>query len=194
MREKPLVAMALAGESRGQLEAAGADVVYTGLGKVNAASGLMRELWRRRAAGQPVSGVLNLGTAGSHVHAAGALIECTRFVQHDMDVSPLGFPIGHTPFETDLPATLEVARQFAALAESVCHSGDRFVAGPVSPRMPVIDMEAYALAKVALREGLTFACVKFISDGANGQAAADWPQTLERASRVLAELYRQHHG
>ena len=39
---KPLIVMALPQESRGELERAGAEVLYTGVGKVNAAASLAR--------------------------------------------------------------------------------------------------------------------------------------------------------
>ena len=41
---KPLIVMALPQESRGLLERAGAQLLYTGVGKVNAAAALARRL------------------------------------------------------------------------------------------------------------------------------------------------------
>jgi hypothetical protein len=62
---KLLIVMALPQESRGRLEAAGADLLYTGVGKVNAASTLARRLAEIRCAGLALPLVVNLGTAGS---------------------------------------------------------------------------------------------------------------------------------
>jgi len=184
-----LVVMALPDESAGLLERAGATVVYTGLGKINAAYTLLRALGSHTAAGS--LRVLNLGTAGSHVFPARTLVECTRFVQHDMDVSPLGFPVGTTPFESDTPPVLSFPQATGLLPVATCHSGDRFVTTRSEPLMEAIDMEAYALAKVCYREQIDFTCIKYISDGADGQAASDWPQTLQHASVALAAIYAQ---
>ena len=62
-------------ESRGLLEAAGATVLYTGVGKVNAAAALARRLAEMRCTGAAQPLVVNLGTAGSRsdrgAHAGG---------------------------------------------------------------------------------------------------------------------------
>ena len=93
MTERPatLVVMALEIEAQGVFERAGVPVLYTGLGKVNAALSLMRALRDYHHAGQGLPLVLNFGTAGSHSLPAGTLVACQRFVQRDMDVSGLGF-------------------------------------------------------------------------------------------------------
>jgi nucleoside phosphorylase len=55
----------------------------------------------------------------------------------------------------------------------------------------VVDMEAYALAKVCLIEGTPFACAKFVSDGADHAAASGWQANLHRAAEQFLALYRQ---
>src|SRR5262245_65263282 len=102
---KPLIVMALPQESRGELERRGAQLLYTGVGKVNAAATLARRLAELRCAGTPPSRVINMGTAGSRGIPAHTLVACNRFIQRDMDVSGLGFPTGVTPFD-DAPAML----------------------------------------------------------------------------------------
>ena len=94
-----VVVMALPAESAGVFEAAGVPVLYCGVGKVNAAIALTRELRRYVHAGQPLPLVLNFGSAGSRVHVTGSLLACHEFVQRDMDVSGLGFALGVTPFD-----------------------------------------------------------------------------------------------
>ena len=91
--------MALPAESDGVFEAAGVPVLYCGVGKVNAAIALTRELLRYAHAGEPVPLVLNFGTAGSRVHHTGTLVACHEFLQRDMDVRGLGFVLGVTPFD-----------------------------------------------------------------------------------------------
>ncbi len=154
MTERPatLVVMALEIEAQGVFERAGVPVLYTGLGKVNAALSLMRALRDYRHAGEGLPLVLNFGTAGSHSLAAGTLVACQRFVQRDMDVSGLGFALGVTPFE-ELPAQLDFPAIFEELPAALCGSGDSFQMGVAKLHCEVIDMEAYALAKVCRAGG-----------------------------------------
>jgi adenosylhomocysteine nucleosidase len=151
-------------------------LLVTGVGKVNATHRLTRRLLEERARGrEPL--VVNFGTAGSRRFPTGALVACRRFVQRDMDVTGLGFEPHQTPFE-DVPRELEFPEMFPGLDHGVCASGDRFEALDAAPRWEVIDMEAYALAKVCFFEGVRFACAKFITDGADSSAASDWRENL----------------
>jgi adenosylhomocysteine nucleosidase len=184
-----LVVMALEIESQGLFAEASVDVLYTGLGKVNAAHRLTRRLAEERARGvTPL--VVNFGTVGSRRFETGALVGCHRFVQRDMDVTGLGFALGETPFES-LPAELSFPVVFGDLPAGVCASGDRFEAIDRELPWDVVDMEAYALAKVCLLEEVPFACAKFVTDGANGTAAGDWQANLPLAARAFLELYRR---
>lgn len=185
--------MALELESQGLFAARGVPVLYTGIGKVNAAYRLARALGEHRAAHGALPRVVNFGTVGSPKLAAGSVVACRRFVQRDMDVSGLGFPIGATPFE-DVPVTLEFAPLFSQLPEAVCGTGDRFETGKPVVDCDVIDMEGYALAKVCHLEGASFGAVKFVTDGADGNAGVDWHDNLPRAARAFLEHYERLLG
>lgn len=183
-----LIVMALPLESQGELERAGVDVLYTGVGKVNAAHALTRRLADYRCAGSSLPHVVNFGTAGSQRLPTGALIECTAFVQRDMDVTGLGVPLGTTPFE-DVPARLTTTPVFDGLERGVCGSGDSFVVSACTHECDVLDMEAYALAKVCHFEGCTFNAVKYVTDGADHAAGDDWQRNLQLAAKRFVELY-----
>jgi adenosylhomocysteine nucleosidase len=185
---KPMIVMALRQESRGRLEAAGAPVFYTGVGKVNAASALARRLAELRCAGTPPALVVNMGTAGSRSVAPHTLVACNRFVQRDMDVSGLGIPPGVTPFD-DAPPMLEFPPQFMRLPQLVCSTADSFATHLHAVDGDVVDMEAFALAKACRAESVRFACVKYVTDGADADSAAHWEAALDSAARAFAELY-----
>ena len=189
MQRSLLVVMALEVESQGRLEREGAPLLFTGVGKVNATHRLTRRLAEERQASRTPF-VVNFGTAGSRRFARGSVIACRRFVQRDMDVTGLGFAAHETPFE-DVPRELEFPEVFSELDHGVCGSGDRFEAHERDPTFDVIDMEAYALAKVCLFEGVPFACVKYVTDGADGSAANDWQDNLPRAADAFAGLFRE---
>jgi adenosylhomocysteine nucleosidase len=188
-RTPPLVVIALELEGQGLFERADVSVLYTGLGKVNAAIKLARKLASLRAEGAPPPLVVNFGTAGSRTFATGSVVACREFVQRDMDVTGLGFALGETPFES-LPAKLSFPSVFSGLPEGVCGTGDRFETGAAGLACDVIDMEAYALAKACLAENVPFASVKFISDGADEAAAHDWQASLPTAAAAFLDLYR----
>ncbi|MDP9014318.1 MAG: 5'-nucleosidase [Pseudomonadota bacterium] len=185
---KPLVVMALPAESDGVFEGAGVPVLYCGVGKVNAAIALTRALSRYVQAGEPLPLVLNFGTAGSRLHGTGAFLACHEFVQRDMDVRGLGFALGVTPFDR-APLVLEFEPVFTQLKAAVCGSGDSFATVDCGATCEVLDMEAYALAKVCWLEGAAFACVKYVTDGADQAAAADWQNNVHKAASEFLSLY-----
>jgi adenosylhomocysteine nucleosidase len=183
---KPLLVMALREEGQGRLEQLGHEVLYCGVGKVNAAYRLTRRL-ASGSAREEYAYVLNLGSAGSRTFNRGSLVAADRFVQRDMDVTALGFAHGETPFESH-PSMITFPRIFSTLPHGICGSGDSFL--QTAPPVPadILDMEAYALAKVCLQEQIPFACVKYITDGADGAASSDWQNNLKDAARAFAEL------
>jgi adenosylhomocysteine nucleosidase len=188
-----LVVMALPLESQGVFERARVPVVYTGVGKVNAAHVLTRALSDYRHAQRPMPLVVNFGTAGSRVHPTGRLVECRVLVQRDMDVTGLGVPAGVTPFE-EVPASLEFPTLFPDLTQGTCGSGDSFVMNEVAPHCDVVDMEAYALAKVSWLERAPFVAIKYVTDGADAAAGTDWHGNLHRAAEEFLQLYRRLAG
>jgi adenosylhomocysteine nucleosidase len=185
-----LVVMALPQESRGRLEAAGADLLYTGVGKVNAAIALTRRLVEIRHRGERPPLVMNLGTAGSRTLPAHTLAACNRFAQRDMDVSGLGFAAGVTPFDA-APAILEFPAVLPELPQHLCSTADSFATHRHEVSGDVVDMEAFALARVCVAEGARFGCAKYVTDGADSDSAAHWEAALESASRCFARIFEE---
>jgi adenosylhomocysteine nucleosidase len=186
---KVVVVMALAAESAGVFEEAGVPVLYCGVGKVNAAIALTRELCRYLRQARPLPLVLNFGSAGSRVHDTGTLVACHEFVQRDMDVRGLGFDLGVTPFDA-APAPLRFQPRFPQLPAAVCGSGDSFATSACEVECDVVDMEAYALAKVCWLEKAPFGCVKYVTDAADHAAADHWQSNVHKAAEEFLSLYR----
>jgi adenosylhomocysteine nucleosidase len=183
-----LIVMALPLESQGAFERIGISVLYTGVGKVNATYALTRRLAEYRCERRALPHVVNFGTAGSQGLATGALIECNAFIQRDMDVTGLSVPLGTTPYE-EVPPCLTVSEVFDELPKGVCGSGDSFVISQCAHACDVLDMEAYALAKVCHFEGCTFNAAKYVTDGADHAAGTDWQQNLQHAAQRFVALY-----
>ena len=97
----PLVVCALKDEF--SIKGSNYDLLYTGVGKVNATIHLTEYLLKK---GRPEY-IVNYGTAGSKKVKVGSLVDCTKFVQRDMDVSGLGFEKYETPFEDDISKKID---------------------------------------------------------------------------------------
>ncbi|WP_116807462.1 5'-nucleosidase [Steroidobacter cummioxidans] len=190
----PLLVMALPLESQGVFERANIPVLYTGIGKVNAAYALTKRLSEYVRAGRPMPQVINFGTAGSRRHVTGSILECHIFVQRDMDVTGLGVPLGVTPFEDAIPSRLEFPRLFPQLPGGECGSGDSFVMSEIAMECDVMEMEAYALAKVCWLERVAFTAVKYVTDGADHASGQDWHANLKLAADQFLLLYRRFRG
>ena len=184
--------MALPQESRGLLERAGADVLYTGVGKVNAALTLARRLAEIRSSGAPLPLVVNMGTAGSRSVTTHTLVACRQFAQRDMDVSGLGFAPGVTPFDDTAPV-IEFPILLAQLPQLTCSTADSFATHLHEIGGDVVDMEAFALARVCVAEKARFACAKYVTDGADSDSASHWEAALDNAARSFAGLYESIH-
>jgi adenosylhomocysteine nucleosidase len=156
--------------------------VFTGIGKVNAAIALTKAIATRRP-----RLIVNLGSAGSQRHGKGEVVCCTRFVQRDMDVTPLGFDRYQTPL-SDIPVVLEHGAQIPGLALETCGSGDSFEINHGNAPYDVVDMEAYVLALIARGEGIPFVCLKYISDDAGSDAAQDWAVQVHLAAEAFRRV------
>ena len=69
----------------------------------------------------------------------------------------------------------------------VCATGDSFVKSEIGLKADVVDMEAYAIAKVCYLEAVPFACFKFISDFADKDAAHDFSENVNSAGKIFSE-------
>jgi adenosylhomocysteine nucleosidase len=103
-------------------------------------------------------------------------------------VRSLGFERGSTPFD-ELPPRLCFAPVFTDLPAAVCGTGDSFATADSEVACEVLDMEAYALARVCALEGTQFACVKYLTDGADHTAADDWRRNVHKAADEFLRLF-----
>ena len=176
MEKNILIVSALEVETQGKLD--DWDVIYTGVGKVNATMTLVDRLTDYNYVKPDL--VINYGTAGSRKIKKKTLVDCTKFVQRDMDVTGLGFLRGETPFEQDPPVIIQPQHiDFNPIGRNAtCGTGDCFVEDKSQYYGEVVDMEAYALAKVCYLYGVPFISFKYITDGADEQAHEDWEANL----------------
>ena len=180
-----LIVCALKVETQGQLDNYFDDerqILYTGVGKVNATLKLTQRLHSSHLHYMPIMPklVINYGTAGSRKIKKKTLVDCTKFIQRDMDVTGLGFMRGETPFEQDPPFIIQQQNvEFNPIGRNAtCGTGDNFAEDKSQYYGEVVDMEAYALAKVCYLYDVPFISFKYITDGADEQAHEDWEANL----------------
>lgn len=162
----------------------GYNTLITGIGKVNAAYELTKAIQSQKP-----SLIVNLGSAGSNYFQKGEVICCTKFVQRDMDVRGLGYEQYETPL-SDLPTILEYGLKMESLHTSICGTGDSFEMNHSASIYEVVDMEAYALALIAMKENIPFLCLKYISDGADDNAAEDWTVQVHKAAVAYGDILK----
>jgi len=171
--QRPLLVVALEEEAQ-HLHDGDLPVLVTGIGKVRAASALAAVLSRQRP-----SRVINLGTSGALRDGMIGTHVVGHVIQHDFDDEAIfrltgehfGAPINLGP-------------------GPVLVSGDVFVSGgPERERLAgqasLVDMEGYAVARVAQDFGLEVTLVKDVSDTAAAGADKDWRDALDACAERL---------
>ena len=156
-------------------ETVGLDYFYhTGVGKINATYNLIKLIYKHKP-----TEVINYGTAGAIKKGLSGIVECTKFYQRDMDVRGLlDLKLGETPFD-NLNGIINSEDGYS------CGSGDNFVNKQIEMEIDLVDMEAYALAKVCKLEGIDFKCFKFISDNADSNASLDWIENCKKGAKLF---------
>jgi adenosylhomocysteine nucleosidase len=138
-------------------------ILYTGVGKINATKALMEHAYHLR---NWKYSIINYGTAAkvSDRVEVGKLYEVTNFIQRDMDVTPLD---GIT-----------------------CGTGDSFFLHGESKQddYDIVDMESFALATVCKDYDLPFRCFKYISDAGDPQ---EWTANASKGVDLFVEKLKE---
>ena len=174
-----------------------------GVGKVNAA--ITAEILCQRFG---VDLILNAGVAGCCTDLpTGSLVLADTLVQHDVDTTAVGDPIGLvstvnvTEFSAWEPETclsllrgqgVDAAKGRVATGDWFAVKGDRarWIVDTFHPL--VVEMEACAVAQVCLRNGAKLAALKSVSDHlfADNQTAEyfDFGQAVQHLGKVVLPL------
>ena len=190
---------------RGTLE--GKDVVTAvcGIGKVFAALCAQTMILHY----QPRC-IINTGVAGTLTDALtiGSIAVSSAVVQHDMDTSPLGDPVGLISGinKVELPADRLLTGQLSACAKvmgaktatGVIASGDQFVASAERKAFIVehfkaiaCEMEGAAVGQVCYVNKIPFCVLRAISDSADGSSHMDYPTFVQMAAEQSVALMRR---
>lgn len=190
----------------GLLEGRRVAVACCGVGKVFAALCAQAMVVRYAPAVLVNSGVGGAIAPGLHT---GDLVIADRLVQHDMDTSALGDPVGmvsginrvYFPTDETVRAALLRAAQGLGYPATVATiaTGDRFIADREDKRRiadtfgaSVCEMEGGAIAQVATVNGIPFAVIRAISDSADEGADMDYTTFLPLAASHSVALTRAY--
>ena len=155
----------------------GQEIVYSGVGKINAARTITEQILKHRP-----DLVINVGTAGSLLPDLKGTFVVRDAIESDMSAEPLALR-GSTPFDSTsalLSSDMGTAR---------CATGDRFIT-QVDPwltenSVDLVDMELFAIAKVCHFYSVTWRSLKYVSDYVDNDSAQSWTSSLERASQEI---------
>ena len=154
------------------------NIEYCGVGKINATYKSLEIISKY----EPKL-IINFGTAGSLRKNLFGLHEVSHFFQRDMDARALGFKIGVTPFEER--SVIDFGRTGLS-----CSSGDNFVSSPPELKTDLVDMEAYAIAKVCVLKNVQFMCFKYVSDNADESASKNWKANASLGATAFKDMIK----
>lgn len=190
----------------GMLDGVDVVIVKCGVGKVNAAScaQILIDVFG-------VDRIINTGVAGSLDARIdiGDIVVSTEAVQHDMDVTALGFAPGEIPysdvsvFPADdamrrdaVEAVGAVAPEIQVFEGSVC-SGDQFIASREQKEAIIgefggmcCEMEGAAIAQVCHLNGTPFVIIRAISDKADDSEEMSYIEFEQAAAERCAAVTR----
>ena len=153
--------------------------------------------------------IINTGVAGnlSDTLSIGDIVISSSVVQHDMDTSPIGDPVGlisginKVYIESDATAASCMAEALSEIGlpyeRGVVASGDQFVATDAQRSFIrdtfgalCCEMEGAAVGQVCFLHGVPFLVLRALSDGADGSFPDDFPaycvQVSKNSSRAIA--------
>ena len=154
--------------------------------------------------------LINSGVAGSLSKELGIgdVAVASMLVQHDMDTSPLGDPVGLVSginkvyFAADADASFSlvacVKAEGAKPLLGCIASGDQFICDREKKNWirdtfsaVACEMEGAAIAHVATVNGTPFAVLRAISDEADGEASMDYPTFVRMAAARSVKVLRR---
>lgn len=155
--------------------------------------------------------IINTGVAGTLTDALtiGSIAVSSAVVQHDMDTSALGDPVGLISGinKVELPADRLLSGQLSACAKvmgvktatGVIASGDQFVASAERKAFIVehfkaiaCEMEGAAIGQVCFVNKVPFCVLRAISDSADGSSHMDYPTFVKMAAEQSVSLLRRY--
>lgn len=162
--------------------------LMTGVGPVEAAVVLTKELSRLSSHDDLPDLVVSLGSAGSATLEQAEIYQVSAVSYRDMDASAFGFEKGKTPF-LDLPVSVELPLRIPGIPAASLSTGANVVSGAAyqSIDAQMVDMETFAILRACQSFGIPLIGLRGISDGRHDvNHIDDWTQYLHVIDKKLA--------
>ena len=162
--------------------------LMTGVGPVEAAVVLTKELSRLSSHDDLPDLVVSLGSAGSATLEQAEIYQVSAVSYRDMDASAFGFEKGKTPF-LDLPVSVELPLRIPGIPAATLSTGANVVSGAAyqSIDAQMVDMETFAILRACQSFGIPLIGLRGISDGRHDvNHIDDWTQYLHVIDKKLA--------
>lgn len=162
--------------------------LMTGVGPVEAAVVLTKELARLATHDDLPDLVVSLGSAGSAALEQAEIYQVSAVSYRDMDASAFGFEKGKTPF-LDLPVSVELPLRIPGIPTATLSTGANVVSGAVyqSINADMVDMETFAVLRACQSFNIPLIGLRGISDGRHDvNHIDDWTQYLHLIDKKLA--------
>lgn len=162
--------------------------LMTGVGPVEAAVVLTKELSRLSSHDDLPDLVVSLGSAGSATLEQAEIYQVSAVSYRDMDASAFGFEKGKTPF-LDLPVSVELPLRIPGIPAATLSTGANVVSGAAyqSIDAQMVDMETFAILRACQSFNIPLIGLRGISDGRHDvNYIDDWTQYLHVIDKKLA--------
>ena len=174
-------------ETNGAKTILGYDVIYSGIGKINATIAAMTSIKNSQ---KLYTEIINIGSCGSHNITQGELVKVGQVYQ-DIDLTPLT-SYGETLFEPnskqidlDLNSSISCFTTDYFVDKNQYNKYSDYYLSMVED-CSIFDMECYALAKVCKQFGIKFSSYKWISDDGDG---SNWEEDCKIGFNKFKDEY-----
>lgn len=170
--------------------------VLCGTGKVNAAGATATLICKERP-----DCIINLGLSGAIKGVyKNDIVICDKLLEHDFDLSPLGYEVGVKPqktyiYEADKDLFDKFTSKFSVIKPCTFVTGDMFVSSKEKKEYIInkfgggcCDMESAAVASVCYKMEVPFISIRKLSDDADEEAADTYRESNNLKEDVLINM------
>ena len=170
--------------------------VLCGTGKVNAAGATAALICKERP-----DCIINLGLSGAIKGVyKNDIVICDKLLEHDFDLSPLGYEVGVKPqktyiYEADKDLFERFTNKFSAIKPCTFVTGDMFVSSKEKKDYIIdkfgggcCDMESAAVASVCYKMAVPFVSIRKLSDDADDNAPDTYRESNNLKEDVLINM------
>ena len=182
---KRVFIVAVPDEVEMQREILGFPVIFSGVGKINAAMAAYAAIT------SGYNEIINIGSCGSVSLPVGEVVKIGQIFQ-DIDATPL-CNYGYTPFETNSEKIfLDVSSPISCFTTDYFYDHNQINKYSKNylemiNKCSIFDMECFAIAKICKRFDIKFTSYKWVSDGGDG---GNWKENCKIGFKKIKQIIK----